>query len=172
MRESRKQPYPGIQIGISFLLVVFVILCLVVFATLSLSGALRDNEYSRKAARRTTDYYNACSQAQEKLGEIDLIFQDAGTNTQNQEDYLAYTAAQLSGHPELTLNTDTVPATISFEEEINKNQALEVTIELTKKQNSTDERRYKIIKWKEVSSKNWEEKTTLPVIGSSHKQTD
>lgn len=171
MKSTKNHSYPGIQIGISFLLVVFIILCLVIFSTLSLSGTLRDYEYSRRSARRTTDYYHACSMAQEHLCEIDLLLREARQSTHDQSDYLDYVSGQISAIPELTLHTDTDPATISFTEEINANQDLEVTLELTSLTQTAD-RCYKIIKWKETASKNWNAKTTLPVIGSDSNETE
>ena len=44
MQRTKKRPdsMPGFQIGTSYLLVIFIILCLVTFAALALSSALRD----------------------------------------------------------------------------------------------------------------------------------
>ena len=38
-RKKRPDSMPGFQIGTSYLLVIFIILCLVTFAALALSGA-------------------------------------------------------------------------------------------------------------------------------------
>ena len=46
-RKKRPDSMPGFQIGTSYLLVIFIILCLVTFAALALSGALRDQSYSQ-----------------------------------------------------------------------------------------------------------------------------
>ena len=49
MQRTKKRPdsMPGFQIGTSYLLVIFIILCLVIFAALALSSALRDQSYSQ-----------------------------------------------------------------------------------------------------------------------------
>ena len=55
MKKKKRGSYPGIQIGTSYLLVIFVILCLVTFATLSLSSAKRDQSYSQQLAGREVE---------------------------------------------------------------------------------------------------------------------
>lgn len=60
---ENKKSY-GLNIGASSILVVIVILCLVCFAGLSISSANADYRLSKKLAERTTDYYNACNEAQ------------------------------------------------------------------------------------------------------------
>ena len=69
MKPERKL-YPGFQMGTSLLLVILTTLCLMVFAALSLSSALRDYEYSKKIADKTILYYEADSKANEMLGEL------------------------------------------------------------------------------------------------------
>ena len=50
---------------------------------------------------------------------------------------------------------------ISFKENIDQYQDLDVEIQLTQ-----DQDRYKIIKWQEVTSKEWKNESTLPLLGS------
>ncbi len=69
--KTEKRVYPPIQIGVSFMLVIFLILCMVTFAALSLSSAQKDYEYSLKNADRISAYYKASNLAEEKLAEID-----------------------------------------------------------------------------------------------------
>lgn len=60
------------HIGSSSLLLIFVILSLVSFAVLSLSSAVADKKLTDKMVKKTTDYYEACNQAQDKLHTLDL----------------------------------------------------------------------------------------------------
>lgn len=53
MSTGKEKSYPGFQTGTSFLLVIFVIICLVLLGVLALSGALRDKSYSDKVAEKT-----------------------------------------------------------------------------------------------------------------------
>ncbi|MGN0701918.1 MAG: hypothetical protein ACI4KL_01925 [Lentihominibacter sp.] len=64
MRKESSVPVPKATIGISSLLVVFIVLCLVTFACLSLSTARSDFDFAEKNAARKTAYYNACNEAE------------------------------------------------------------------------------------------------------------
>ena len=74
MKRKKRTSYPGIQIGTSYLLVIFVILCLVTFATLSLSSAKRDQTYSQQLADRETAYCEANARAAQIMAQIDDAF--------------------------------------------------------------------------------------------------
>ena len=73
LRRNKKRPdsMPSFQIGTSYLLVIFVILCLVTFAALSLSSALKDQSYSQKLTAHQTEYNAASAQASALLAQID-----------------------------------------------------------------------------------------------------
>ena len=66
---NHKKSFPIINMGTSLLLVVFIVICLIVFATLSLSSSLRDQKYTDKAVLKTENYYLAYSHAQKQLKE-------------------------------------------------------------------------------------------------------
>ena len=55
--NKNKRKFGFVNIGTASLLVVFLTLCLVAFAMLSLSTAKNDYEFSKKLAERTTVYY-------------------------------------------------------------------------------------------------------------------
>lgn len=55
--NRNKRKFGFVNIGTASLLVVFLTLCLVAFAMLSLSTAKNDYEFSKKLAERTTVYY-------------------------------------------------------------------------------------------------------------------
>ena len=69
MRKNKSTP-PVTTIGVPILLVVFIILCLVTFACLSLSTAKSDYSYSEKNATHKTEYYEACNKAEEYVHDI------------------------------------------------------------------------------------------------------
>ena len=62
----------GLNTGSSSILVIFMVLCLVTLASLSMISAVSDYKLSRKVADRTTAYYTAVNKAEEKLAAIDL----------------------------------------------------------------------------------------------------
>ena len=59
--NKKDQKSGFVNIGTASLLVVFLTLCLVSFAMLSLSTAKSDYEFSQKLAQKTTSYYNELS---------------------------------------------------------------------------------------------------------------
>ena len=69
--SEKKTSYPPINIGTSFMLMVFIILCMVIFAVLSFSNALKDYEYSEQSAARTAAYYDACNEAERILAQLE-----------------------------------------------------------------------------------------------------
>ena len=70
MKQIKKRSYPPFNMGISLMLVTFLVLCMVIFAALSLSGALKDYRYSKQNALRTSAYYEANNKAEVILAEL------------------------------------------------------------------------------------------------------
>lgn len=60
-------------VGLSSMLMIFVMLCLTTFAVLSLTTARADSRLSDRAAAAAEDYYQAQCQAEEWLAEVDAI---------------------------------------------------------------------------------------------------
>lgn len=65
-----KKKGTGVNIGSISILVIFVILCLTTFATLSLVSANSDSKLSSNTAGSVTSFYKADSAAEELLAEI------------------------------------------------------------------------------------------------------
>ena len=143
---THKKSFPIINMGTSLLLVVFIVICLIVFATLSLSSSLRDQKYTDKAVLKTENYYLAYSHAQKQLKEIDQAI---------------ISHKDLSSLKNIEISLKDNNTYISFKENIDQYQDLDVEIQLTQ-----DQDRYKIIKWQEVTSKEWKNESTLPLLGS------
>ena len=71
MSNSSKKKQFGMNIGSASILLVFVILCLVSFAVLSIVSANADSRLSTRVLERTTAYYDACNQAEQSLAGMD-----------------------------------------------------------------------------------------------------
>lgn len=71
MDNKRKMPVSNI--GTASLLMIFIVLCMVIFALLSLTEANRDYKYSEAMAKHNTQYYEACNIAYEQIAAIDAI---------------------------------------------------------------------------------------------------
>lgn len=85
---SRKKQ-SGINIGSSSILLIFVILCLVSFAALSIVSANADHKLGQKILTRTDSYYDACNQAEESIAEIDHTLWEIYKTAANEEEYFA-----------------------------------------------------------------------------------
>ena len=106
-KQSEKAPAPFFNIGASSLLVIFLILCLVTFAILTLTSAKSDADFAEKLAHHKTNYYAACNTAESTLDKIDAVLADAwqlsdtdtGKNSINND----------SSQPDLTSNDSSQP---------------------------------------------------------------
>lgn len=78
----------GISVGLSSILIVIVILCLVCFAGLSIVSAAADYKLSSRLAERTTSYYEASSLANQKLADLDQAFRTVYQECSSEEEYL------------------------------------------------------------------------------------
>lgn len=92
-----KQNAPGIQVGSSSILVTFVLLCLITFATLSLVTVKGDENLSRDAGENVSAYYEAEKTAQTIIGEADIFVNDLVRNAEVDEDISSKVFVYLPG---------------------------------------------------------------------------
>ena len=76
-----KRQKAGLGVGGSSLLMVFIIVCLTTFATLSLVSANADDKLSIKTAETVSAYYDADGRAAERVQAIEALVQ-AGQSEQ------------------------------------------------------------------------------------------
>ena len=135
MKSNRKFS-PGINIGSASMLLIFVILCLVSFAALSIVSAYADSRLTAKITDRTSAYYAACNSAQEALADMDCVlsaqYQAAGTEE-------AYFQA--------------VGRSKSFSAPVSENQLLLVSVEILYPL-SPEDTFYRITRWQLVTETN------------------
>ena len=93
---KKKKSFSGINIGSASMLLIFIILCLVSFATLSIVSANADKKLSEKIARRTQNYYKACNSAEEALAELDNALQSQYADTADRDTYFKATGQEKS----------------------------------------------------------------------------
>ena len=149
MKKKKHASQPGFQIGTSYLLVIFVVLCLVTFAALSLSSSLRDQSYTKNLVAHQTAYASASSQASARLAQIDAALKESDA------------AVALQNLSDVTVTEETDGLQIDYTVPVTDSQQLEVTILA-----DPDNHSRRILRWKEAVTSDWEAQTTLPVIGS------
>lgn len=165
--KQKKNSYPPVNVGSSFMLVILVILCMVVFAILSLSGALRDSGYSSKTVDRTTAYYQANNIAEEKLAEIDYILSEVAKETEmftlNYKNAAISSLNNLDGIIVSADESDENIIIIQYSIPIGEEELLQVSLTANDR-NTENSGYYYITEWKQLSTKDWNADSTLPLM--------
>lgn len=152
--NRKKISYPPINMGTSLMLVIFLILCMVIFAVLSLSSSLKDKQYSEKNALRTACFYEACNLAEERLAQIDtILLQTASANAR---------LSRLQALEAVTVTEASSQLTIQYQVPLDEDEILQVTLTCEPQGNQ----RYTIQSWKQMSITEWKGNETLPVLGN------
>lgn len=129
MSNSSKKKQFGMNIGSASILLVFVILCLVSFAVLSIVSANADNKLSARVLERTSAYYAACNQAEQSLAGMDNTLRRIYASSDSEDAYFASV-----GHGK------------SYVIPISDLQSLQVTIDILYPQ-ADDDSFYRITAW-------------------------
>lgn len=137
----------NMNIGLSSILLIFVVLCMVSFGVLSIVSANADRKLSQKVLTRSLSYYEACNQAEEMLYEVDSVLHQAFFSTKDSDSYHSYTAS--------------VPRCYSYP--ISDSQELQVILEFPYPDSSTSPF-YKITSWKIITTQEMDYDEQLHVI--------
>ena len=159
-----KKKFSVTNIGSISLLMIFIILCMVTLAALSLSSAASEANTARKFADHNTKYYQADNQAEETLDIIDGIL--AESYTADSASYFTEVntrLAKLSTNITLDISTDNKSATLDYITSVDDSQSLEVKLTLTDPF-TTSGGLYKITSWKEVKTSNWNADNSMKLI--------
>ena len=135
-----------LNVGTSSVLFIFVILCLVSFAILSLSSAMSDYKLSSRVAENSQAYYDACNNAEEQLASFDKTLKN-----------LYDTGISRSGY------YDSVGKKKTFAIPVNDIQTLEVEIRILYPEKE-GESFYDITSWKTETTGDLDYDDTLPVF--------
>lgn len=151
-----------VNIGSASLLVVFLVLCFLSFASLSLSSAMNDYSFALRMAGKISGYYGASNQAENVAASIDEMLETAYADANAQEDayYKALEAyierGQIPDAAIRYLPPDTsgaVHPVISYEVLIGESEAL--LVELVVCSPEKDGCYYKVLTWKKYRTKEW-----------------
>lgn len=128
-----KKKSMGVNIGSSSILLIFVLLCLVSFAALSIVSANTDHKLGQKILTRTASYYEACNLAEEAIASLDRELWDIYAASENEEEYFAAAGSRKS-----------------YRFPISDLQELDIQIEILYPEKSGDTC-YRIESWKVIS---------------------
>ena len=131
-----KSTFSGSHVGSASILLIFTVLSLVSFATLTMTSSKADNNLTNKLIERQKEYSRACHRGN------------------------AFVAAVNSGY-----ETETSDGIMKESIPINDNQTLDITIMTNSAENSDiSDNSSKIIQWQIVNITDFEYNNTLPVM--------
>ena len=160
----KKKNFSITNIGTVSLLMIFIILCMVTFAALSLSSAA-DHRFSQKMADHSKEYYKASGQAETKLAEIDHILDIAYKGAESDDDYYQQIKDSL---PEISRTFTKENPLISYQADMNDSQAVFVQLRIlspTEIASNGSSSYYQIVAWKEINTKEWKGDNSIQLIG-------
>ncbi len=145
-------------IGISSILLIFVILCLLTFAVLSLVSANADYKLVKKNTAHAHEVYEAENLANELMDKIDSILESTYQSADS-SDYLEQVQQNLA-----VLDGVSFPSKdqVAYEIEVNEHQTLQVVLLLNFEIKNGDSF-YQIETWKLTNTQTWEADDNLPV---------
>ena len=141
----KQQKFPITNIGSVTLMMIFIVLCMVTFAALSLSSASYDSRSAQKSADHTTAYYQASNQAEEVLAQVDqLLIQCQATATDSTTYYqqvatacanltdpvVSFTDAESTADSGISEDGSDDAPSVSWQISISDSQALQVRLAL------------------------------------------
>ena len=161
----KKKSFPITNIGTISLMMIFIVLCMVTFAALSLSSAVSDSRSGQKMSVHTEEYYAASNQAEEILASVDGIFSDAYSKSQDAEEYYKMVSEALPDT--LTSEKEEGQLQIRYQVDVNDSQAIQVLLAVLSPEQIQREGSgafYKILSWQEIQTTTWEGDNSIQLI--------
>lgn len=153
--HENKIKTPAANIGSSLLLVIFLILCLVMFATLSVTTARSNYLLSQREAERVTAKTAADNASQQVLAALPSLCESADTAS-------AETVATTAGDIPVAIMPQGNGHTIfSWQISISDTQALSVAVDLSSLEQP---QAYTITRWQTIKTTDWSSTDTVQVL--------
>lgn len=165
MRKRTNLP----MVGISLLTLIFICLCLIIFAVLSLQNAVSDQHLSQKAADYTTAYFGAVSgmelckkEIHDQLAALWTEVSDSEENVDNIDLYDIYKRRVKENNWTEGIFQEKEDGTLEmhFEEKVTDRQNLVMELRLCE---PDGDQYYEVTKWQLESNDDWEADRSLPV---------
>lgn len=120
MTEREK---PVWNIGITLVVLIFMNLCLVVFAVLSLENAVSDRNLTRKTAEHTKAYYQAYSNVEERWAQAENILRECRGSSSDEKAYNLSAVSKLQ-EAGFAVEKENTECHIIWKEDVAKGQIL------------------------------------------------
>lgn len=148
-----------ISTGVTSMVLVFVMLCLITFSVLSLVSAQADLRLSRKSAERTTAYYEAENAASDVLIALDAILAE-NAGAPDAASYFAAVRAASGGTLDVEFPDE---SHVAWQVPLGADQCLQVQVELVYPV-PADGARWRIVAWQAVGQYDWQQEQPLELI--------
>lgn len=157
--DSRKKQSSFSSIGITSLVLIFVMLCLLTFSVLSLVTARADLCLSQKNAERTSAYYDAENRANDVLLSVISCIEEY-KDSPDASVFYQKLRERLDGQNGILF---TGADSLEYEVLLDKEQLLSVSLEISY-ETYDDGSHYRILAWNTVSTHEWESDGSLPLL--------
>ena len=148
-----------VSIGISSLILIFVMLCLLTFSVLSLVSARADMRLSQRSADRTAAYYDAENRANDILLSVISCIEEY-KDSPDASVFYQKLRERLDGQNGILF---TGADSLEYEVLLDKEQLLSVSLEISY-ETYDDGSHYRILAWNTVSTHEWESDGSLPLL--------
>ena len=142
MSKNRSEKRSAFGVGYVSMMIIFVIICLTIFAVMSLLAAQSNDRLNRRAGDFAEEYYAADSAAKATLAQLDGLAAAAMESGFFEEEFLD-AAAEIDGAVAERVREG---VSVSFTEQINDRQELSVKITFYGSSDSAE--RYIITQWR------------------------
>lgn len=164
MKEYSERPsrHSVISTGITTIVLIFTLLCLLTFSVLSLVSARANMRLSKKSADRTTAYYQAENRANDILIKVDDCIRDL-QDIREETVFLTELRKSLEGKDSISFTDD---RTLTWTVPLAEKQYLkaEIRVSQTPLKNGTH---YEILSWNTGTDYEWGSEEPLPLLESS-----
>lgn len=151
---DKKRGAAGIRTGGFLVLIVFTVLCLTMFTTLSLASADSDRKLTEKSLAHITEYYQADVLAVERLAEIDRLLESVSSSADSEAVYREKLQAELGDGFDMDVGEYTFLVPLHGEQFLRARLCCLYPGE---------EGNYRILEWRTENRQEYEIDETLPV---------
>lgn len=173
---SNRKNFPITNIGSVTLLMIFIVLCMITFATLSLSSAASDYQTARKSTTHAQDYYKASGHAEETLAKVDQVLKKCYRRTSDAAGYYKNIERHYKNNSDITLKKTSDFLTLTYQTKINDKQTLQTRLQILHPSEQTDKFSlssakaaipdlYRVTGWQTVSTTDWNGDNSLNLLG-------
>ena len=152
--KDKKEPVSFLNMGTSSLLVIFLVLSIAIFATLALSSAKTDYDFSVQTAAQKEAYYSASNKSEMIIAKIDHFLASFSSDYGSAQEYFDKISSSLDNEIEgVTIyeSQDGDVLNLSWQIPFTSSRMLSVVLEIPWPENKLLDNYYRIISWQTVT---------------------